>query len=944
LDAPIVDAPGVLSVSTLEGQLPRLWSPNDLLLVALLSLLAAASPCWAVMPSRSGEVPPVVADGFARGLFRLPDSPALGTSAATGVWKVPVILIDWSDQPLTYASTSEWQHTLFDTTGATPTGSVFDYYRWVSGNRLRVVGEIVAVVRMLQPKNYYANNSWGLSSILPQNSAGAAWEAIARSHTQVNWSEFDRDFDGYVDMVWILHSGMGGENTVARDNLWSITSRLSDWTGGSAFVTDDLVPGTSMRERVDAFSILPELSAFRPGMRSEIGVFCHEFGHALGLPDLYDTAPTSRLFNVGPGNWSLMSTGTYGADGMSPEYPAHMGAWPVMFLGWKQPSRPEHDTLLTLSPLERGGDVVELWFQGAAHHEHFLIENRQREGFDRNLLQEGLILYQVDEIAMRQGLPSNRVNIGLYPALRIIEGDGRQDLMAGLNRADASDPLPGLSRLVQWGDATTPNSRSILGNVTHVGVEEVELAGDDVRFLARVRAPGWQPARSLTGSGYQPVLPNGPGPRAALLPGDGIAAVTSEIVQGRPQVVFRERWSDGTWEPPLPISHSSSSAFEPTVAVIPGGDVCVVWSDSRHGAHELYFRSRIQGVWTPELRLTELPGTSRAPSLGADGRGGLHLAWLYNDAQGSRVHFMYFTYASPFGDPIPISEPGRVPEPPVVAVGSNGTSYVLWPERAGSPVSLWFARFSPDTGLRSPNRLVAPQSGTLPAIHAVVTGGHLHVAWTLSSTGGSELRYMQVGTGIDTALVRRGEPILNLVLAPGRDGRFHIVMEAAQSGGSRILYKEWRPNGGWDVGDTEVTLQGDGVAARPTVLPIRQGVTVLYTGYPGGVASYMERDRDLVAAVTAVPEHLHAPSLWRARPNPLRAGQTLVLTGEGAPVSPVFELFDLAGRVVARTPLVPSQGGWRAEIGGGETRGWRSGVYFARFPGGRVQARIVVLR
>jgi immune inhibitor A len=886
-----------------------------------------------------------VAGAFESGRFALPHAPALGTSAASGTWKVPVILVDFSDQPLTYPSPEEWRFALFDTSGATPTGSVHDYYGWVSGNRLRVTGQVVAVVRLDQPKNYYAYNAWGLSSSLPQNSAGATWEALSKCHTQVKWSEYDRDHDGYVDMLWVLHSGLGGENTVARDNLWSITSRLSAWTGGGAFLTDDVVPGTSMKVRIDAFSILPELSAFRPGMRAEIGVFCHEFGHALGLPDLYDTAPLSGTFNVGPGNWSLMSTGTYGTDGRSPEYPAHVGAWPSIFLGWRRAVRPAHDTLLVLPPLASGGDVVELWFQGEPNHEHFLVENRQRQGFDRNLLEEGLIVYQVDDVAIRSGIPSNRVNVGIYPALRIVEADGRQDLMQGWNRGDASDPMPGAAGFFRWDDATLPSSRSIFGNVTHVGIEDIRLQDEDVRFLARVRARGWQPVRYLTDPGFDPVPGSGPAARAVVLPGGAIAAVTCEVIAGRPQVVFRERRPSRTWEPPLTISASPSAATEPTMAAVGGGDVCVVWSDSRHGPGELYFRSRIRGVWTPEVRLTDLPGASHGPSLGADARGGVHLAWLYNDSQDLRVLFMYFTYASPFGDPIPVSAPGRLPDLPAVAVHPDGASHVLWPERASSPISLWHRRFSPDSGLRPPARLVAPQAGTLPSVNGVVSGGSLHAAWSVAGTGGSELRYLRLGSSLDTAIVQRGEPILNFMLAPGPDGGLHVIMEAARSGSSQILYKEWRQAGGWDVGNTEVTLPADGVAARPAVLPGDDGVTALYIGYPGGQAGFMERDRLVSQRVTAVAARAPEPARsWRFWPNPVRPGSAIVFAGPGAPPGRMIELFDLAGRALASAPVAVEGRGWRAEIAGARTRAWRSGVYFARFEGEPGRARVVVLR
>ena len=903
------------------------------------------------MPSRSGLVPEIVSQSFDAGLFKLPTSPALGLSAVSGTWSVPVILVDFTDQPLTYPVSTEWDRALFDTTGVTPTGSVFDYYQWVSGNRLRVVGKVVAVVHLDQSKGYYANNSWGLSSSTPLNSAGVVQEAVRKCDTQVNWSDYDRDQDGYVDMVWVLHSGLGGEHVITRQDLWSITSKLTAWSGSGYYPTSDPVPGSTIKEKVDRFSIVPEMSAFHLGSHSEIGVFCHEFGHALGLPDLYDTAPSTNPFNVGPGCWSLMSTGVYGTDSQSPEFPSHLCALPMAFLGWRQPTRPTRDSLMTLAPIERGGEVLELWFQGEPNAEHFLVENRQRDGFDRNLLQEGVIVYQVDDVAIASGIPSNRVNIGTYPALRLVEGDGRSDLFQGINRGDAGDPMPGFSSLTRWDDDTTPNTRSRLGNVTNVALRDITLLGDDVRLQVQVRSPGWHPARVQSGPSFNPLSSTGPGARAVVLEDGGIVAVGSEVVAGLPQVVVRARRPDGNWESPLTISQSGAGAIEPSICAIPGGDVCVVWSDARHGAHELYFRSRIRGVWTAERRLTDLPGFSRGPTIGADRFGSVNLTWRYSDGSGVRLYFMRFTYLSPFGDPVPVTAAGSVPDLPALTVAPDGSSYMAWMDQGSATTGLWFAHFSPDSGVRPARRLTQYQSGTLPTVHAMVDAqGALNVLWASSGGSGSELHYhRRIGfTVTDTAIVRRGEPIQDFMIAADPSGAKHVVMEAVRSGSSEILYKASHPNGGWDIGSTEVTVSSDGVAVRPTVLP-RDGstLTVLYTAYLQGVPAFVERDRNTaLQPLTAVDEVIRLPhGAFHGAPNPLRAGARLRLTGHGSEPEPgAVEVFDLSGRRVARAPIVPTTDGWWAEVPGSETRGWSSGIYFARLSGGASRLRIVVLR
>jgi immune inhibitor A len=465
------------------------------------------------MPTPSGSIPPEVSQAFDARLFELPEAAGrLGTSTSQGVWNIPVLLVAFADQPLStsvYGGATPAQHfdrALFDTAGTTPTGSVFDYYRWVSGNRIRVIGRVVATLTLPYPKNYYANNNWGLGYGAPRNSYGFVTNALQFADSLIDWRPFDANHDGYVDMVWVVHSGLPGEAVVVRDNLWSITSRLTSWPGGDSFETRTPVPGApAIRMRVDRFAVLPELSAVHFGQPSEIGVYCHEFGHALGLPDLYDTSTLGGGANVGPGNWSLMATGSYGTDGSSPEYPAHLGAWPLLWLGWRESIRPTADTLMVQAPLETGAPIVEFWFQGESNPERFLIENRQQISFDRNLPSEGLIIYHVDETVMAFGLAGNRVNAGASPGLRLVEADGLNDLVVGRNRGDNHDPFPGYFARTQLTDDTNPSTRTFRGQLTNIALRDIEPVGDNMRYQMVVRAQGWGAPVIAASSGFSPI-------------------------------------------------------------------------------------------------------------------------------------------------------------------------------------------------------------------------------------------------------------------------------------------------------------------------------------------------------------------------------------------------------------------------------------------------------
>ncbi len=927
--------------------------------LAISACLSGASPARATAPTPAGLIPSEVKEAFENGLFSLPERPAgLSTSAATSIiWRVPVIMVAFAGTPLTY-SAADFNLALFDATGATTTGSVYDYFQWASGGRVRVAGQVVATVQLPGTRADYAYLSWGLStSATPNNIYGIVRDALLRCSSQVDWSPYDTDHDGYVDMLWIVHPGIGGETSTDRNDIWSITSRMSaGWRFGAAFITNQLIPGsTNQYYRLDRFSTLPEMSSLQPGARAEIGVYCHEFGHAIGLPDLYDTSNLSAATNVGPGNWSLMSTGGYGGNGFSPQFPSHPGAWASAFLGWNQTIRPLADTLITIAPLARGGQIVELWFQGEAYPEHFLIENRQREGFDRTLPNSGLLITHVDEVAIGSRIAANKINAGATPGLWLVEADGDSDLVLGRNRGDARDPFPGATGRRAIDDVTTPGTRTFSGAVTNLSLREIEPVGIDMRVRLQVRAPAWLPAEDHTDGGFEPTGFPGPARRGVIEPDGAADVVRCELRAGVPQVVLRTR--RGTvWSPPLQLSASPQAALDPAIALLPGGDLAAVWSDTRGGRARILFRSRIQGSWGAEQVLADLPGDNRAPVIGCDERGLVQVAWLNVFSDLPRVYFMRFVYFAPFGQAIPVTSGPEFPGRPALAVARDGSGYVIWPDAIEVPQQYFFRRFHPDSGLSQ--RLPLTPLGASPqtAISVLVDGaGTLHSLWQVSGAGSSELRYQRRPKTThpsprDTTIDARGAPITDPYLAVDPEGGVHFAFETTTATGQQVYYKRWRPGVGWDFRCTEVGSTAEGSASSPILLPFTMGnVTVAYIAYPDAQARLMVRDRRLDGAdPLAVPRISVAPPAWLSlAPNPLRPGRALELRFGGAipREGPVVEFLDLAGRRVTALPLEREGEIWRARLEPTITARWAPGIYFARLKGARAAvARLVLLR
>jgi len=130
------------------------------------------------------------------------------------------------------------------------------------------------------------------------------------------------DDDGYVDFAAFVHPERGAECGV-NGNIWSHRYNLTSLMG-SSYATNDPRNGGGVI-RVNDYVIQPILNCDDLTM-IDIGVFCHEYGHAFGLPDLYDVNGGSQ----GVGHWCLMGSGSWN----TPDDPAHMSAWSKDRLGW----------------------------------------------------------------------------------------------------------------------------------------------------------------------------------------------------------------------------------------------------------------------------------------------------------------------------------------------------------------------------------------------------------------------------------------------------------------------------------------------------------------------------------------------------------------------------------------------------------------------------------
>jgi immune inhibitor A len=365
---------------------------------------------------------------------------ALDRAPLRGTLRVVVVLVDFSDKAMTQSE----QHfrDLFFSTSVLPHGSVKEYYTEVTGGLITIDGDVLGPLRMPHPLSYYAGSGSGLQGSSP-NARDLAHDAAVAADPLVNFGPYDNDGNGFVDAFIVVHAGQGAEVTGATGDIWS-----HKWVLPSAYSAD----GTN----IYAYLTIPE--------DARIGVSAHELGHLLfGWPDLYDTDYSS----AGIGDWCLMAGGSWGGGG---DIPVHPSAWCKLNQGWANAVVPTTNATVTITDVKSSKQVYRLWKDGGAGSEYFLVEVRDRTGYDQSLPGPGMLIWHVDDAI------SGNTNEN-HPQVALVQADGQRQLELNVNRGDAGDPYPGTSGNTAFSSTTTPNSKSYGGVNTCVSVTSISPAG-----------------------------------------------------------------------------------------------------------------------------------------------------------------------------------------------------------------------------------------------------------------------------------------------------------------------------------------------------------------------------------------------------------------------------------------------------------------------------------
>ncbi|MCH8306052.1 MAG: M6 family metalloprotease domain-containing protein [Candidatus Marinimicrobia bacterium] len=382
-------------------------------------------------------------------------------------FKFPVVAGNFSDTPGDRYPIGNLQRELFD--GPWPTGTMKEMYLEQSYGQFVVDGTVHGWFDVSKNEAWYTNGTNGLGA--EGRAANFVKELVIISDDSIDYGQYDNNNDGWVESVIIVHAGYGGET--GSDGIWSHRWSLNG--SGLGFYTTNDTNASGILVKVNDYIIQPALSGSSGSKMIEIGVFCHEFGHAIGLPDLYDTDFSSE----GIGEWGLMGGGTWGGDGRHPDTPSHMSPWSKEVLGWIQPIVLNMNKFNSLFyPVEDTSVVYKLWTGGNIQSrvstfglkldvgtEYFLIEYRKQKKFDKYIHNSGFVIWHVDNRQFNNRNDNRRL-------VDVEEADGNMN-----GRGDPGDVYPGTTNATSFGLTSRSNSRSNDGENTFVEVFNISLPG-----------------------------------------------------------------------------------------------------------------------------------------------------------------------------------------------------------------------------------------------------------------------------------------------------------------------------------------------------------------------------------------------------------------------------------------------------------------------------------
>jgi immune inhibitor A len=311
-----------------------------------------------------------------------PEGQSQAPRRLTGTKRGLVILVNFSDNKFSMANPKAFYEPFFNKVGYAEHnqhGSVHDYFLSQSYDKFSLDFDVMGPITLAHDMAYYGANT---ASDHDKNPGEMIVEACKAVKDSVNFKDYDWDGNGLVDQVFVVYAGYGEAGGADGNTIWPHEWQLQYAVGNKLYLDGVYI---------NTYACSCELSGSTGTTYDGVGTTCHEFSHCLGLPDFYDT----NGVNFGMSTWDLLDYGCYNGNDNG-DCPSGYTSYERMFCGWLKPIVLNNDTSITnMKALTNGGEAYIL-YNDDYKNEYFLLENRQKTGWDSSQYGHGMLVIHVD--------------------------------------------------------------------------------------------------------------------------------------------------------------------------------------------------------------------------------------------------------------------------------------------------------------------------------------------------------------------------------------------------------------------------------------------------------------------------------------------------------------------------------------------------------------------
>ena len=384
-----------------------------------------------------------------------------------GVVKGIIVLAEFQDQKFTFSqkAINDKMNKVGYTDEYGSIGSAHDYFVAQSYGQFQPEFDVVGPVTLSQNMAYYGANYQGANDIRPHEMVAEACQ-LASQQGLADMSDYDHDGDGWVDLVYVIYAGYPESSGAPGETIWPHAWHIY-YGAGKTVIVDGV--------QLDAYACSAELNGNSGSNLDGIGTFCHEYSHTLGLPDFYDIDYSGA---IGMSWWSIMASGSYGANGY---IPIGYNAYEREFCGWLEFNELTGDASITMPELTTDKTAA-YKITSTNPNQYITIETRCRKGWDMALPSEGMMVIAVDynKKAWDSNGPNDDPNRQRFKLIPADNNWSESDLYGDLYPYGGNTTLSSSSVPKMKVHNTTINGKSITGIAYNNGVTTFDFKKEDV--------------------------------------------------------------------------------------------------------------------------------------------------------------------------------------------------------------------------------------------------------------------------------------------------------------------------------------------------------------------------------------------------------------------------------------------------------------------------------